>query len=121
MAKFEGHRCDRPECTNVGTVEDPSKQRLPDGWYTLDPHAPDGRKFDLCSAKCVRLLAGERERMDRPPKERAISHAVTGGTMAAAHAGNLTRWHKAGKHQDDPRPGCPMCEAETTPAEEVGA
>lgn len=116
MAKFTGHRCDRPECPTVADNSDPSKHAAPEGWYILDPQAPDGKKFELCSAKCVRLFVSEREKAEKP--ERA-PRAEGEHRMQAAHQGNMIRWHKAGSHDKEPRENCPMCEQLTAPVPET--
>jgi hypothetical protein len=110
MGRIAGYSCDRPECTTI-VLEVTDRPR---GWLTLDPHAGDGKTFELCSNKCVRLLALERERAERDARPSPRSGTDMSRKAAAAGAAGLIRWHRAGKHAD-PVEGCPECEAATAP------
>lgn len=109
MARITGYRCDRPGCTTV--VQDAEK--APDGWIRVQPIINGSTdSFDMCSNKCLGLFAKARVQADKE------TTPTTDGKQAQADAlriGSLQRWHREGKHKNDPKPECPDCIEETAP------
>lgn len=140
MAKATGFTCDVPDCEVFAT----GTGEMPDGWMTLvisvvvprEASFTEGtsgvdRKLStmhICSNKCLGRLAKLRSTTDAPEKDKEggsgrgnYKRSPENREMLARS--NYKRWHRAGKHVNEPMVGCPDCEAETmaeTASEGVG-
>lgn len=109
MARTAGFSCDK--CGKFETAEDDSKARLPLGWIRVTVETNTGSLsdgWDLCSSKCMLTLARE-----RVAAEKEIGDPPSEAKQQAGRNANMVRWHREGKHDDDPMPECPECEAAT--------
>lgn len=103
MARATGYTCDRAECKSFDTAADGKK---PGGWITVTVHTDNSaaNSLDLCSDKCMMIVA--RERMGhKPPGRTTVKYEeIPGKYKRRTHS----RWHKA-----EPKEDCQYCEAET--------
>ena len=118
MARATGYTCDREGC---GTFVSTTDGKLPSGWMTLTVHAANDLRpgtFELCSNKCVRLLASEREKaerelgQERPAAAEVHLYSGTGPTGYPREAVGHRTQHVA---KGIVNPDCEFCQAETAP------
>lgn len=115
MGKFTGHRCDRDGCSTAEENPDPTKNTAPPGWIIVNTQSPDGKNFEYCSARCVKLWATERERAEKGTGKERGPDPLSPEGRAAVTAGIKRRWHNEGSHDAEPDPECPACIEATAP------